>query len=214
MCKMDNVNVLILRTNEVENAVDYLEKAAYHFRNREDCYWFKWLMISLHGALYGFGVCAIKGTSTDRVLELKLKASKFEQKKKDISEFYIKEYGVALEELVLEATTKYNVSQLLSIWDILKHCQDESYMLQYYETSKILKLSDTQIDAIGKMINYRNDFAHFKPKGISIVTQSEEWIIKEVISVIRFLALDSGNVLFYERNLREKTETLLEMFII
>lgn len=210
MCKMDNG--LLLRTNELENAVDYLEKAAYHFKNREDFYWFKWLLISLHGALYGFGVCAIKGTSTDRVLELKLKASKFEQKKKEISEQYIKEYGIALEESALEATAKYNVSQLLSIRDVLKHCQDESYMLQYYEISKILKLSDAQIEAIEKMINYRNDFAHFKPKGISIITESEEWIIKEVISVIRFLALDSGNVLFYESHFREKTEILLEMY--
>lgn len=44
----------LLRTNELENATNHIEKAVLHFNNREDKYWFKWLKISLHGALYGF----------------------------------------------------------------------------------------------------------------------------------------------------------------
>jgi hypothetical protein len=69
----------ILRTNELDNAIDYLEKAAYYFNNRDDNYWFKWMIISLHGALYGFSVCAIKGTSTERVLEMKLGKKKIDK---------------------------------------------------------------------------------------------------------------------------------------
>ena len=29
----------------------------------------KWVCIALHGALYGFGICAIKGTDDSSVLE-------------------------------------------------------------------------------------------------------------------------------------------------
>jgi hypothetical protein len=199
----------ILRTNEVENAIEYLEKAAYHYNDREDNYWFKWLMISLHGALYGFGVCAVKGTSSERVL--KFRKSKFEEEKKETVE-YFKSLGfdVARAEL-LDDTVWYNLSQLLGIWEILKKCQNEPYMKQS-SNSKVLKITELQQEAINKMINYRNDFAHFKPKA-SVIMESEEWIIKEVVDVIKFLALESNNVNYRNRDNKEKVIKILEQFV-
>lgn len=104
----------ILRTDELDNAIDYLEKAAFYFNNRDDNYWFKWLMISLHGALYGFGVCAVKGISNERVLELKLKKNKIEKKKKEMIEYY-KTLGFDTEEInekILDSTLEYNLGKL------------------------------------------------------------------------------------------------------
>ncbi|WNB93410.1 hypothetical protein [Bacillus sp. NEB1478] len=203
----------ILRTNELDNAIDYLEKAAFYFNNRVDNYWFKWMIISLHGALYGFGVCAIKGTSTERVLEMKLGKKKLEQKKKEIIDFYKYELGFDVEQgsNLLDSTVEYNSSQLLSIKTILEHCQNESYMMQQFD-SKILKISEPQQNAIDKMILYRNDFAHFKPKALSVITQGEDWIVKEVVDVIKFLALDSGNVTYFEDSIFEKVKYLINRF--
>jgi hypothetical protein len=202
----------ILRTNELNNAVDYLEKAAYYFNNRDDNYWFKWTVISLHGALYGFGVCAVKGIETDRVLDKKLGKKKLERNKKEIIDFYKYELGFDINQdsNLLDTTVEYNSRQLLSIKDILEQCQNESYMKQRLD-SKVLEITESQQTAIDKLIYYRNDFAHFKPKLLSVITEGEDWIIKEVVGVIKFLALDSGNVNYYfEDSICEKVKYLID----
>jgi hypothetical protein len=50
------------------NALDYLEKAYEATRRfRRDLTAWKWVVISLHGALYSFAICALKGTDWTRV---------------------------------------------------------------------------------------------------------------------------------------------------
>ncbi|MDE3838645.1 hypothetical protein C0966_04480 [Bacillus methanolicus] len=198
---------LILRTNELDNAIDYLEKAAYYFNNRNDSHWFKWLMISLHGALYGFGVCAIKGTNPSlRVLD-ELSKKQIRETLPLLSERYLgfdqaisKDHQEILADehmlIVLKTLAENNLNK---IWDVLDKCEDPDYMLQNTE-SKVLKRTPKQIKAIEKLINYRNDFAHFKPRALSVITSSEEWIIEEVITVIKFLALESGNIFYFEEH--------------
>ncbi|KON69650.1 hypothetical protein AKG34_13440 [Peribacillus butanolivorans] len=205
-------NDVILRTNELDNAIDYLKKSGYYYNSKGDSHWFKWLMISLHGALYGFGICAIKGTNSDRVIEIKLKPSKFEKRKQEVVELYKDEYGIDLEDdLLMESITKYQVGQLMGIWEVLDCCENEDYMMQF-TFSKLLKLTEKQRRAINKLILYRNDFIHFKPKDISVITQSEEWIIEEVVSVIEFLALESRNVFYRGNHTIDKVEKLLKAF--
>jgi hypothetical protein len=52
-----------LTFTEETNALDYLERAAQFIREAatDDHAW-KWAVIALHGALYGFAICACKGT--------------------------------------------------------------------------------------------------------------------------------------------------------
>jgi len=53
-----------LRFTEEINAFDYLEKSYYFIKKASrDKYAWKWVALSLHGALYGFAVCACRGTS-------------------------------------------------------------------------------------------------------------------------------------------------------
>jgi hypothetical protein len=58
-----------VRFSEESNALDYLEKTVEFIRrvdtNPTD---WKWVTLSLHGALYGFMICALKGTDPDRVV--------------------------------------------------------------------------------------------------------------------------------------------------
>jgi hypothetical protein len=53
---------------EEQNALDYLQKAYEAIRRlpRDRSAW-KWVVIGIHGALYGFAICAIKGTDWTRV---------------------------------------------------------------------------------------------------------------------------------------------------
>ncbi len=54
--------------DELKNSIDYLEMAVKSLIEAEHnpCAW-KWVVIAVHGALYGFGVCAVQGTNPDRV---------------------------------------------------------------------------------------------------------------------------------------------------
>lgn len=53
---------------EESNAIDYLEKAYYFLTliKQEPTNW-KWVILALHGALYGFAICALKGIHDDLV---------------------------------------------------------------------------------------------------------------------------------------------------
>lgn len=57
-----------VRFTATSNALDYLHRACQHVHEteRNPLAW-KWVAIALHGALYGFAVCALKGTNPDRV---------------------------------------------------------------------------------------------------------------------------------------------------
>ena len=54
-----------LRLDEKENAIDFLEKTAYFLETIPDETRWKWVSISLHGAVYGFAICALKGSSAE-----------------------------------------------------------------------------------------------------------------------------------------------------
>jgi hypothetical protein len=58
-----------VRFTEESNALDYLEKTIEFIRRVEanPTDW-KWVIIALHGALYGFLICALKGTNPDNVV--------------------------------------------------------------------------------------------------------------------------------------------------
>jgi hypothetical protein len=59
-----------VRFSERENALDYLEKACaalqrIHRRPEE----WKWVVIGIHGALYGFAICVLRGTNREMVTQ-------------------------------------------------------------------------------------------------------------------------------------------------
>lgn len=57
-----------VRFTEESNALDYLEKAvAFINTARAKPVDWKWVILAIHGALYGFMICALKGTDPDNV---------------------------------------------------------------------------------------------------------------------------------------------------
>jgi hypothetical protein len=59
-----------LHLTEESNALDYLEKAVSFIKQTttSDIAW-KWVILSLHGALYGFAISACRGTNSDSVIK-------------------------------------------------------------------------------------------------------------------------------------------------
>jgi hypothetical protein len=61
-----------LRLSEEKNALDYLEHAATFIRQTsDDVMAWKWVIIALHGALYGFAIAACRGTDSQSVVTKK-----------------------------------------------------------------------------------------------------------------------------------------------
>ena len=74
---MSNIEPKWLRINTLSNAIDYLEQAASFTikTDNNDIAW-KWAIISLHGALYSFAICACKGTDGTSVTYLTKKGDR------------------------------------------------------------------------------------------------------------------------------------------
>lgn len=57
-------------SDEKNNALDYLETSVRSLIDVDRTPWaWKWVCIALHGAIYGFGICAIEGTNYSSVLK-------------------------------------------------------------------------------------------------------------------------------------------------
>jgi len=67
-----------IRLSEETNALDYLERAAGFIRETEqNTLAWKWVVLSLHSALYGFAICACKGTNWHNVTTKTKKGDRF-----------------------------------------------------------------------------------------------------------------------------------------
>jgi hypothetical protein len=55
--------------DELGNALDSLEMCRHFLDDLPDPYRWKWATIALHNAIYGFAVCAVRGTDSRSVLE-------------------------------------------------------------------------------------------------------------------------------------------------
>ena len=146
--------------SEETNALDYLEQAYHYIYKTEiNINAWKWVILTLHGASYGFAICALKGTNPDNVT--------FETKKGE--------------------------KRLIGFDEALKRCQDPKWM-RMTVMSKHLQLSDQQKESIQILKKwFRDNFEHYMPKGWLIEVHVMPQIALDVLEVIRFLALETGN---------------------
>lgn len=64
-----NIKPKWLRIDELTNALNYLQMLnQFVLKVNEDPFYWKWIMITLHGAMYGFAVSTIRGTNADIVV--------------------------------------------------------------------------------------------------------------------------------------------------
>jgi len=161
--KKRGIRAKYLRLTEEMNALDYLEKAYFFIQQTEnDVYAWKWVILSLFGALYGFAICACRGTSN----------------------------------LLVTYKTKSGQERLIGFRTAIRYCQDPNIMGQYV-FSRELQLTKRQEDSIKRMHEvFRNQFEHYIPKLWSIEVHGWPQMAIDVLEVIRFLAIDTGNILF------------------
>ncbi|PIR77739.1 MAG: hypothetical protein COU30_00810 [Candidatus Magasanikbacteria bacterium CG10_big_fil_rev_8_21_14_0_10_38_6] len=161
------------------NTLDYLGKAYFFIRKIEkgDEYVWKWATIALHGSLYGFAICACRGSSN----------------------------------LQVTYRTKNGKEQLIRFDDVIKQCQNESLMRQYCGVSEVLVLTETQKKSINFMTKeLRNNFEHYIPMCWGIVLDGLPEVFIDVLDVIYFLGLKTGNCIHLEQADKEKIELYIQ----
>ncbi|MGD0037258.1 MAG: hypothetical protein ABSC53_08205 [Bacteroidota bacterium] len=165
-----------IRFTEETNAIDYLRQSGYHIaRTEKDSSAWKWVILCLHGALYGFAICAVRCTDYGRVTY----------------------------------TTKSGDQKLIRFDEALKRAQDTNWMTQTI-LSKPLQLTDDQRHAIRILKKiFRDNFEHFIPKGWSIEIHGFPQIAMNVLEVINFLALDTGNYVLFDQPLRHEVKSII-----
>lgn len=161
----------VIRFTEEENAIDYLEKACYFTSSLKDSPndW-KWVMLALHGALYGFAICVLQGEVVYPRGE----------------EFF--------EKRIPNITKPNSEEEIISIRRAIKRCQDPEIMKRKRSmiSRSILQVDDSQKESIKKLVKYRNRFIHYKPTQLIISTEKFPKMASDVLEVIRFLALEAN----------------------
>ena len=152
-----------MRLSEHLNALDYLEKAFEFIRlaDKDEMAW-KWVTIALHGALYGFAICALEQGNFENVLKRNKKGEIIRDIKGD--------------------------PKLIDFWKTLNRCQDPNVM----GGASVLKLTPDQLRSISLLTKkLRNVFMHFIPTGSSIEIHGMPHIALDTLNAIRFLALET-----------------------
>ena len=172
--KQRKIRAKWLRITEKTNALDYLEKACDFIRQTEtNVFVWKWMVLALHSALYGFAICACQGTNR---------------------------YNVSFK-------TKKGKEQLIGFDKALELCQNPNWMRMYI-FSKHLQLSKQQEESIEWLKELRNKFEHYIPTSWSIEIHGMPYITIDVLDVIRFLALYTGNVRLTQ-NKKRKVKSII-----
>lgn len=174
-----------LELTEVTNAIDYLNRVKFFAEEAlNDPTAWKWVIISLHGALYGFAISALVGTNYDRVLSNRKKRGN--------------DKGI-----------RKAKPHLIPFNEAIRRCQDPNWMEQNI-FSKILTLTIKQKKSIRLLQEVlRNNFEHFVPKSWVIDLYGMPEVSINVLNVIRFLAVDSRNCYYHTQSQIKTVKSLV-----
>jgi len=165
-----------MRTDERKEGIESLHKT-YQFilEIHEDNYSWKWAIISLHNSAQAFMVLSLKGTANFNII-------------KEPEKFFD----------AIQNGKKCPRQYLLNFCKLYKNVKSQKKMGKNYPGSKE---SDCAMEILNEI---RNNFIHFIPCNWSIELLMLPGIFKQVLSVIEFLILESGNVRFYDNDEDEK----------
>ena len=155
-----------IRFDEVEDVLSSLDLLALISARitREPSYW-KWVIVSSHMALQGAIVCVLAGTSSLPVLDKnsgRLMADWLDKRQGQIPDDRLADFGT-----------------------LLDRAQDK----QFTDGNPLALTAQRKKDILRLHRHFRNDFAHFTPKGWSIEVAGLPRIISAALGAIEVLML-------------------------
>ena len=180
-----------LDTNEFHEAVIallLLRGQLSQLANAGNPHLWSWVIVSLHSALQGFMVLALRGSNNLSVL----------------TDECSKEWLAALE----RGDVKYPKQKLDTFLHLYKKIKSEQ--MNIYADSRVFNPSGTQGKSVKQLNIWRNNFVHFVPAGWMITVDGFPKIVKDCLDIIYFLSFESNNIRWHEKDLKVQTQTLIE----
>jgi hypothetical protein len=179
---------IYLRTDERMEAFKALIKTIQFLdESNLDIYNWKWFIISLHNTLQAFMVVALKGSNS-------LSVMKPEHAKKWLNAY---ETGNQFPTVKLDYFTE--------LFNKIK-----SNEMSLFTHSKVFTSTDYIDVSVRELNELRNKFIHYMPMGWSLNITGLPALGLDVVTILKFLVSESGNIYFYEDGITEQTEQLLE----
>lgn len=180
-----------LRTDEREESVSALAMMRDSTAKVvEDVYQWKWVIIAAHNALQGFMVLALRNGNNLTVMPGKLAGKWLE---------------------AYRAEKPLPEERLDSFPNLYKKIKSKE--MEFLVSSKRFQSLEEHDRAVDNLIDLRNDFIHFVPRGWSIEVSGLPEICLRIIEIIRFLGWESSNVLWHEIELRDRADRLINEII-
>ena len=159
-----------LRLSEEKNAIDYLEKAAIFIKSVPENYndW-KWVIIGLHGALYGFAIAACRGTDSRSVTTKKGRLISFWQALKRCQDPNHMKMLIHSEHLILTENQKQSIEALKSEFrNEFEHFKPKGWSIEIHGMPEI---AIDVLEVIRFLALETNTYVHLNEENRNLVEQ-------------------------------------------
>jgi tetratricopeptide (TPR) repeat protein len=184
--------------DEMENAIDYLERTADFLEERGPVHAWKWVWISLYEAIYSFLICALKGTNPDNVLQ-PIQCPNGGCGKWSMPGD-IQDNGFKCPKCAADMSGIFE-ENLIAFKLALERSQDPSWMCRY-TISEVLTLDDKDKKALKKLSYIGNGLLNLVPKSWAIQVPGRDELILRVADIVEKIALPKHNI--FLNDLQEK----------
>jgi hypothetical protein len=192
-----------LRLSGEKNAVDYLEKAAIFIKSASENYndW-KWVIIGLHGALYGFAVAACCGTDSRSVITNKGRLISFWQALKRCQDPKHMKMLIHSKHLILTEEQKESIEILKSEFrNEFEHFKPKGWSIEVHGMPEI---AIDVLEVIRFLALETNTYVHLYDEDRDHVEQ----LIENSITLLKSSELHTEYLLARELHHEEKTDNL------
>lgn len=159
-----------LRLSEEKNATDYLEKAAFFIKSASENYnnW-KWIIIGLHGALYGFAIAACRGTDSRSVVTKKERLISFWQALKRCQDQNHMKMLIHSKHLILGKNQKESIESLKTVFrNEFEHFKPKGWSIEIHGMPKI---AIDVLEVIRFLALETNTYVHLNEEDRNLVEQ-------------------------------------------
>jgi hypothetical protein len=195
-----------MEINHFTNAVDDLRQAMFAISQLDRKFRWKWAVISLDRALYGFMICTLEMGNWANVMDygrmprhMKRELEKLHGD--DSTEAYLNSLRIRDEYL-----RGPKPPPLINFGEALRRVMDPQRPLQY-TFSKAIQVTDIEKESVDELHEqFRNTFAHFRPTSWLINELKFPPLLLGAVAVIRKI-LDSGMLISFRSSVEDAGET-------
>ena len=197
--KKRNIREKWLRFTAETNALDLLERAGQFIQQTEsDIKAWKWVILALHGALYGFAICACRSTNLENIIyRTKNGTERLITLDKALLICQDKEWMETLyggKPLILTARQKYSIKMLKkSLRNNFEHFKPKGWSIEIHG------LPDIAIDILDiirflavETFRYQHLNQSQRRRIKSIIFQSKKWLKKSTLYQEALLAEEAN----------------------